>query len=56
MFFIGWDAAGPYLAVRNKDNSKQMSFRLSDSGNGNKPSTVSIDLKTNKADTLWQAR
>lgn len=55
-FFIGWDASGPYLAVRNKDNSKQVSFRLSDSGNDNKPSTVSIDLKTDKADTLWQAR
>lgn len=56
MFFIGWDASGPYLAVRNKDNSKQVSFRLNDSGNDNKPSTVSIDLKTDKADTLWQAR
>ncbi len=55
-FYIGWDKGGPYLAVINKDNSQQVSFRLSDSGNDNKPSTVSIDLKTNKADTLWQAR
>ena len=55
-FFIGWDEGGPYLAVRNKDNSQQVSLRLSDSGNDNKPSTISIDLKTNKADTLWQAR
>lgn len=55
-FYIGWDKGGPYLTVINKDNSQQVSFRLSDSGNDNKPSTISIDLKTNKADTLWQAR
>lgn len=55
-FFIGWDANGPYVAVRNRDNSQQVSLRLSDAGNGNRPSTTQIDLNSNKANSIWAAQ
>uniref|UniRef100_UPI001E52F7C7 hypothetical protein n=1 Tax=Collinsella aerofaciens TaxID=74426 RepID=UPI001E52F7C7 len=55
-FIIGWDANGPYVAVRNQDNSQQVSLRLSDASNGNRPSTTHIDLNSDKANSIWAAQ
>ena len=51
----GWDANGPFLALVNSKDKKQVTFRLSDETNSKKPSTTSIDLNTSEASGLWGA-
>lgn len=55
-FFVGWDANGPYIAVANKDNVNQVSFRLKDATNDNKPTTTHVDRSNGTANGIWAAQ
>lgn len=55
-FCIGWDANGPYIAIVNQDGENQVSFRLRDALNSDKPSTTYVNVKSGKSNGLWAAQ
>lgn len=54
--FVGWDANGPYIAVVDKDDTNQVSFRLRDATNSDKPTTTYVNRKNGTANGLWSAQ